>query len=187
MVWLDESAHTTLRAHAIVRRRQETGGPLLGYQDGEDTVIACAYGPGPRARHRATTFEPHRPTTQAVIDVVAAHSDGRYRFLGSWHTHPGGSPRPSSTDLASLESIASETEVGVPRPIMLIQATRAGRHEVIAEDLRAWIWDPQEQWAMPASLRITKLEATYCPVVQVPRSGRCKPAALRPDGPDVSP
>lgn len=181
-IWIDAVARHAIGEHAITRRRTETGGALIGYEHDDEVVIACAYGPGPRARHRRTTFEPHRQTTQAVIDAVRKHSDSRYRFLGSWHTHPCGVARPSGTDIASLEAMADQPDLFLSRPIMLIQATQPRHRGAITSELRAWTWDQATRWALPAELVEVKLQAPLCPVVGLQTISRT-PTALHPAGP----
>lgn len=184
-IWIDAVALRAIRQHAVGRRNTETGGALIGYEHDDEIVVACAYGPGPRARHRRTTFQPHRRTTQAVIDAVSECSRGRYRFLGSWHTHPGGEARPSGIDIASLEAMANQPDVRLARPIMLIQATRAHRGGVVASEMRAWTWDQATRWALPAALLEVGLEAPSCPVVSLEMIAR-KPTSLDPAGPERS-
>jgi integrative and conjugative element protein (TIGR02256 family) len=41
-------------------------------------------------------------------------------YVGEWHTHPGGAPVPSITDVAALRTIANHNEVYIENPILLI-------------------------------------------------------------------
>lgn len=41
-------------------------------------------------------------------------------FLGSWHTHPGESPKPSAEDASTLRATAESKEAHCPEPLMLI-------------------------------------------------------------------
>jgi|GEM_PF-2347582 len=172
-VWIDARARSLIAAEATSRSRTESGGALLGFGD-EDVVVACAYGPGPRARHRRAAFEPHPATTQAVIDAVFTASKARYRYLGSWHSHPLGAPRPSGTDIATTEMVANDLGVGLPEPVILIQATRrAAGGGIQPGELRAWRWSARERWLLPCNLRVLELDRAYCPVIELPR-GRLK-------------
>lgn len=169
IVWLDVEARALIEEETLKQRRVETGGALFGYTTDDDVVIACAYGPGPRARHRRTTFEPHPATTQRLIDAIWSESDARYRYLGSWHSHPGSIPRPSGTDVQTTEAVATEPHVGLAEPVVLIQSTRrgpGGRLEIA--DARAWRWSREDDWLLPCELIPVELEERYCPLVEVP-------------------
>ena len=56
-LWLDEHARALIAHEAAKRPRLETGGALFGYEQDDHLVVACAYGPGPRAKHRRASFE----------------------------------------------------------------------------------------------------------------------------------
>lgn len=181
IVWLDERARALIEHETKKRRRTETGGALFGFGDGDDLVVAGAYGPGPRARHRRTTFRPNLETTGLLIEAVSDHSRRRYRYLGSWHSHPGGLPRPSGTDIATVEAVAHQAEVGLPQPLMLIQAARSTGGDVELGGLRAWRWSPEIDWVLPWTLEPVTLEDRYCPVVPIPAGWGRGEQLLSPD------
>jgi hypothetical protein len=110
---------------------------------------------------------------------VREHSQARYRYLGSWHSHPGGTARPSGPDIATTERVATDPDVLLPRPLVLIQATWRYGRTVLARELRAWCWDPGSAWLLPGSLEDIELEDRFCPTVTV--SGRRgRPHVLSP-------
>jgi integrative and conjugative element protein (TIGR02256 family) len=168
---------------ACLRRRVESGGALFGWTDDGDVVIACAYGPGPRARHRATTFEPHPATTDRLIAAVHHATEGRYRYLGSWHRHPNGLARPSGTDVATTAAVASEPEVRLPCPLVVIQATRRTPTAVVAAELRAWHWELSQDWLLPATVEAVDLDGPACPIVTLPRSWGRRTRPMSPTAP----
>lgn len=171
-VLLDTRARAAIAQEAGRRRTRETGGALFGFVDGQDVIVACAYGPGPRARHRRASFEPHRATTEEAMRVVREDSRQRFRFLGSWHTHPGGVAVPSSRDAATAGEIAADAAVLLPSPLLLIQATRpAGRGAEPAE-LAAWRWDPGARGLVHDAVEAIELEHRWCPVVTIARGCR---------------
>ena len=176
-VWLDDRAAAVIQSEAAARPRVETGGALFGFGADDELVVACAYGPGPRAKHRRSSFEPHRATTDALIRAVWLASDRRYRYLGSWHTHPGGSARPSGTDLQTTESVAKDSAVRLPRPLVLIQATRLTPGAAAMAELRAWHWSTGSEWLLPCDLEPTRLQERMCPTVAVP-AGRMRKLQL---------
>jgi len=170
-VRLDIRAREALSIEARRRRRRETGGALFGFLDGEDVVVACAYGPGPRARHRARSFEPHRGTTEGLMAAVRATSKQRYRFLGSWHTHPGGVAVPSGRDTQTAAEIAGHAEVLLPSPLLIIQATRPKVRGSELAELAAWRWDAAGELMLLEPIEPIELEERWCP--ELPGAGRC--------------
>ena len=80
-------------------------------------------------------------------------SAGRYRYLGSWHTHPFGRASPSATDVAAARSISLEVEVRVPRPLLIIQATWPTRTTFRDRNLRAFRWQPMGSLLAKEELR----------------------------------
>jgi len=104
--------------------------------------------------------------------VVREDSRQRFRFLGSWHTHPGGVAVPSSRDAATAGEIAADAAVLLPSPLLLIQATRpAGRGAEPAE-LAAWRWDPGARGLVHDAVEAIELEHRWCPVVTIARGCR---------------
>jgi integrative and conjugative element protein (TIGR02256 family) len=160
-IWLDELAKAVIENEARGRRFSETGGPIFGYEssDGDDIAVAALFGPGPKARHRPRSLVPDRAATEEAIRRVHELSDGRYRYLGSWHTHPLGQPHPSSMDISTAQDIASQQDVGVPGPVLLIQATRPARRSVGMGPLAAYRWNPYLGKMDEQALQVTELEA----------------------------
>ena len=181
VVWLDVRARAVIERETRQRPGVETGGALFGFADGNDVVVAGAYGPGPRAKHRRTTFEPHPATTAALMDAVREYSQARYRYLGSWHSHPGGAARPSATDVSTTERVANEPGVLLPRPLVLIQSSRAAANGVVVAELRAWRWVPELAWMLPCEVESIELEERFCPFVEVPAGWGRRPHVLSPD------
>lgn len=181
VVWLDVRAQGLIEHEACKRPRAETGGALFGFADGDDVVVGCAYGPGPRAKHRRTTFEPHPTTTAALMDGVREHSQARYRYVGSWHSHPNGVARPSGQDIVTTERVAAEVEVVLPRPLVLIQSTRPRAHGAVVSELRAWRWQPELAWLLPYETASVELGERFCPTVEVPAGWRRGPHVLSAD------
>jgi integrative and conjugative element protein (TIGR02256 family) len=101
----------------------ETGGVLLGhaFPGSCETAVSQVIGPGPRATHASTTFEPdHEWQAEAV--ALRWYDDPTLEYLGDWHTHPGGTTNPSKLDKDALEVIASSADAQQAQPLMLIVA-----------------------------------------------------------------
>lgn len=99
----------------------ETGGVLLGADDEREQVVRCLIGPGPAAVHERRSFTPD-DRWQAKAVAAAWHADPSLRYLGDWHSHPGGAPVLSQEDKRALCVIASFGEAQQPRPVMLVVA-----------------------------------------------------------------
>ncbi len=166
-IWLDLVARAQIEREARRHRFLETGGPLFGFddEDSDEVVIVGAGGPGPRARHRPRSFIPDRNAVDRAIARVHDSSDGRYGFIGSWHTHPFGRPAPSATDVATAWAIAGDAEADLPRPLLLIQATGPLRKTLRDSDLRAFRWQIFRPRLEPRVLAVVD-ERTY-PLVDV--------------------
>ncbi|WNZ59918.1 Mov34/MPN/PAD-1 family protein [Myxococcus sp. MxC21-1] len=96
--WLSQSAVAKAARLACAAAPLETGGMLLGQVvDGEAHVLAVT-GPGPKAKHGRYTFEGDGAHNNRLVRRVWP----RLRYLGDWHTHPGGHAALSATDLASV-------------------------------------------------------------------------------------
>lgn len=166
-VWLDPIARHQIQREASRRRLLETGGPLFGYESDEDAVVIGAGGPGSGARHRPRSFRPDHDAVDRAIARVREASEHRYRFLGTWHTHPLGSARPSATDVAGAKSIADEPEVLVPRPLVLIQATRPVRRTFCDRELRAFRWQPNISGLVLDEIRAIRVDDRQHPVIDL--------------------
>ena len=106
-------------------------------------MVALALPPGPRAQHRRTRLVPHQGDVQADIDEVFEKSSGELSYLGDWHSHPRGPAKPSQTDTGNAAKMAADHAVEVPRPLVLIQATKPFRIHVAVAALGVFRWSPE--------------------------------------------
>ena len=97
----------------------ETGGVLVGYQNGPDTVITDMLGPGPSARHRRSTFSPdHIWQSIGLTDIYFRTGD---LYLGDWHTHPDAAHGALSIiDKIALWKVIRSPAARIPDPISAI-------------------------------------------------------------------
>jgi integrative and conjugative element protein (TIGR02256 family) len=179
-IWLDPRARVLIEQETLKRPRVETGGALFGYEDGESVVVGCAYGPGPRAKHRPTSFEPHSATTRALMDAVRTASGCRYRYLGSWHSHPGGAACPSAQDAATARLVAREPQVLLPQPILLIQASLLGSAGVTLAELGAWRLGASDALER-CEISSVQIEVRRCPPVKLRWGVRRRRHVLSPE------
>lgn len=92
----------------------------MGWRHGGDVQVTDRVGPGPDALHCGSVFEPDQAWQEAEIARVYRQSGRRSTYLGDYHTHPGGRPRPSRRDREVARLIASSPEARIARPIMMI-------------------------------------------------------------------
>ncbi len=116
---------------------RETGGVLLGYHLEEDVHVTMIVGGGPRARHLVDSFEPDWPWQQEEVARHYQASSRTIEYLGDWHSHPRGVPRPSPKDRGAAKTIATSKDARCATPIMIIVGLR--RREDRTE-VRAYIY-----------------------------------------------
>lgn len=146
VIWIKNEVFGFLCAEAERMHPQETGGVIMGWQDGPDFVVKAACGPGPSAEHGRYRF---RPDGDYRVDEVLRHfkqSEGVNRYLGDWHTHPDQeNPSLSLLDIYELGRIGLNTAPPLANPLMVVLGiTRTF-------NLRAWHGDfffPAD-WKLP--------------------------------------
>ncbi|WP_447554695.1 Mov34/MPN/PAD-1 family protein [Vreelandella sp. EE22] len=84
------------------RWQPEAGGPLFVRTFGKEHVVEKAGGPFALDHRYRFGFIPHHPSAQACIDEQ--RQLGRH-YVGSWHTHPELTPRPSKVDLQTMSEL----------------------------------------------------------------------------------
>jgi integrative and conjugative element protein (TIGR02256 family) len=107
--------------------RVETGGLLFGERhDLTRTVwVDEVSGPPPDSSHSAMGFVCGVVGTAELAREQAERTAELVRFLGMWHTHPGGRPLPSPTDLNGVEDLVHATDTPNGKSLMLIVGGRA--------------------------------------------------------------
>lgn len=118
--WFDRGALAALFAEAGRWRFRETGGALLGWRSDDGPVVARILGPGPKARHRWSSFEPDGKWQNEQGQAIYSATGGRIAYLGDWHTHPRGSGQPSAQDRKTAHMIAGDRDFRAPKPLYAI-------------------------------------------------------------------
>lgn len=121
---------------------RETGGALLGYCDRDDPhllQIVRQVGPGPRAVHACDRFEPDGEWQYAQIAEAYGQSGRVVTYLGDWHSHPGGSARPSRIDHRTARRVARTRQARTRHPLMLI-LWGPPKSRVVAAYQWRWYW-----------------------------------------------
>lgn len=118
--WFRADALTDLCVEARRWRTRETGGALLGWREGDVTVVARVLGPGPNAKHGFRSFEPDAAWQNEQGQRIYAETGRTVAYLGDWHTHPLGAPSPSSQDADTARLIATDSGFRAPVPLYAI-------------------------------------------------------------------
>ena len=117
-VWLASHVMRIMHRHAAELCPLETGGILLGWRSGEDSVVTDMRGPGLRALHGRYNFLPDHKWQLDEIQRAFDGSNGDIDYLGDWHSHPDGIAAMSHQDQITLRKITRR----VKNPLMLILA-----------------------------------------------------------------
>lgn len=111
-----------IRSSARLRGpRVETGGLLFGQIDDFLKIIWITEvsGPPPDSVASAAGFLCGVKGTVELSEEKRIRTRGSVRFLGMWHTHPGGIPSPSTTDLYAMKMLL-ERPSELPRHFLML-------------------------------------------------------------------
>lgn len=113
---------------------KETGGILLGFEDpdGDQHWVTQAGDPGPNAIRSPIRFVQDLSHAEALA-ATAYEVDGSL-WIGNWHTHPGGPPALSSTDLNSYRKVLATSDMGSFLAILLLPGRKGWKQPLI----RGW-------------------------------------------------
>ncbi len=97
----------------------ETGGVLIGRYSpfGDRVVVSRVTGPPPDSQRFRFNFIRGIAGLSRRFELV--WREGLY-YVGEWHLHPHGPPRPSSTDVNQVMLFSSEAGYRCPHPILVI-------------------------------------------------------------------
>lgn len=124
-VVLPQAVLAEMSREAQNRQPDESGGVLMGYADCADPSlirVTTQIGPGPKAMHRPHRFEPDADWQRDEVARCYEQSGRIATYLGDWHSHPGGSAKPSRLDRKTARSIARSPEARLQHPLMVILA-----------------------------------------------------------------
>lgn len=101
--------------------RREAGGQLFSRLD-RDNVCLVERVTGPRRSDTRARrlYLPDRISEQA--EIVTMFNEG-FHFIGDWHTHPEPAPRPSTTDLHSINDCVRRSKHGFTGFFLVIVGT----------------------------------------------------------------
>ncbi|MEX1141470.1 MAG: Mov34/MPN/PAD-1 family protein [Thermoleophilaceae bacterium] len=147
MIWLPPDVVEQLEHEADRAGDVETGGVLLGFEDGDQVQVLAQVGPGPGAIHERRRFVPDGTWQQQRIAWSYEQSGRIATYLGDWHSHPGGPPQPSLLDQLTMARIARHRAARVRHPLMIILAGGRGSWSLVGWRYGRW-------WLHPLAHRV---------------------------------
>lgn len=119
-----------LRDLCLAAGGMETGGILVGYYTPEhdSAILTDVSGPPPDTTAGKAWLHRGIATLQNWLHELWIRKT-RY-YLGEWHFHPVGEPKPSPTDIREMTRIARSVRFGCPEPVLLLVARNNGRFMV---------------------------------------------------------
>ncbi len=130
---------THFQKHRQVGRHSiEAGGQLFARFEGEDIHVVEATGPSRADRRSRFSFFPSRKKEQT--DIASRYRKGLH-FIGDWHTHPEDLPRPSSTDIESINDCFRKSKHELSAFVLVIVGRNTppgGLHVSLHDGSNSW-------------------------------------------------
>ncbi len=114
LVMIFRSALDVIRRESQRSGKVETGGTLIGVDDGRMILVTHATAPGEGARHQSACFQADVPYQQEQLNQTNTQF-GCVGYVGEWHKHPSGMTRPSAGDQGGVRDILADPDYGVSR------------------------------------------------------------------------
>jgi integrative and conjugative element protein (TIGR02256 family) len=118
----------TYRLSELIQQKKpyETGGILVGTRTAEHIFILAVVDAGPKSLEKRTMFKKDFSYAKSELARLHTESQGKWGYLGEWHSHPDGSLMPSSVDVKSMNDIVKSILNSNLTPILLIGDIRKG-------------------------------------------------------------
>lgn len=100
--------------------KSEGGGQVFAKIDGECISVRKVSGPYPMDRRARFSFEPDKEIQ--AKDIRSFFRKGLH-YVGDWHTHPERIPKPSSTDINSMQDSFRRSKHNLDSFILMIVGT----------------------------------------------------------------
>ena len=106
-------------------RSAETGGHIFGERNDAAKVIWVSEfsGPPPDSKASPSEFVCGFKGVDKASKAKSRSTKGSVKFIGMWHTHPNGSPKPSKKDYHAMRDIVCDPGVSSPRSLLLVLGT----------------------------------------------------------------
>ena len=97
----------------------ETGGIIIGSynEDGSTASVTRIEGPPPDSKGERNRFYRGSRGLQHLLESLWQQGE---HYLGEWHFHPAGQPKPSPHDIRQMKAIQEEREARCPEPILIV-------------------------------------------------------------------
>jgi integrative and conjugative element protein (TIGR02256 family) len=123
---LDSEAQGRLLELCDQADKWETGGVLIGhYASSLDCAIVTEVTSPPEDSARGRTWF-QRGVVGLRSLFLNRWAEERQSYLGDWHFHPGGLPKPSGIDISQMQALAGNKRVRCPYPVLVIVGERDG-------------------------------------------------------------
>lgn len=115
----------------------ETGGIIIGHYVEENTraVVTALSSPPTDSQSGPAWFQRGILGLEHLLFSMWRRKERRY-YIGEWHYHPTGHPRPSATDIEQMKQIANSEHYHSHTPIMMI----LGRGSNDGPNVGAWVF-----------------------------------------------
>lgn len=105
------------RHRQLTPRSKEAGGQLFARFAGSTVRVERATGPRPSDHRGFTAFVPNRLAERREIKRLFKKD---LHYVGDWHTHPEGQPRPSQIDIQNVCDIFQKSRHELANFVMVI-------------------------------------------------------------------
>jgi integrative and conjugative element protein (TIGR02256 family) len=117
----------------------ESGGILIGSYRGPHMEITGFTKPAKKDLRQPYRFVKQDPRHQRAATRAWLASDGKDTYIGEWHTHPLGGPKPSTIDAATWRGLVATTK----RTMIFVIVAPDGW--ALFRSQRRFIWTPFRQ------------------------------------------
>lgn len=118
-IMLPEKIFDDVKKFIVKHYPNECGGVFVGKIEGDTAVIEKMMVPK-KFKNTPVYFSRIADFINQWLIKVFKQSNGETIYLGEWHSHPNGTPSPSSTDHSSMKKIALNSDVRIETPLLLI-------------------------------------------------------------------
>lgn len=140
---------TVASKHAVNASPNELGGIVLGWWEGEHTVVGHELVPVPDEHAGRAHYERRWARAQQILDdYLRRCDDPRLGYMGEWHSHPVPQP-PSSIDRAELRAVTRQFH----RPVALVVISLTSEGDVIPHGLIC-----RPRWPLRTAIRPAPIE-----------------------------
>lgn len=106
------------------RKKNESGGILLGQIKNETVYLLKVTVPNIFDRSSRTSFEREKRVAQIIADYEFVNSGNKTIYVGEWHTHPEDYPTPSGPDIRMIKDQLKTSKNLEPYIFLIIQGIK---------------------------------------------------------------